>query len=62
MINHSLLGQIQYVYYWMDGTWCYQDELSQFVHKSDDYQTLTLGPVDDDVIEQIVLELCNGNT
>ena len=27
----------QTVYYWPDGIWCYENELSQMTHKSDDY-------------------------
>ena len=61
MIIHPLINESNIVYFWMDGTWCYQDELCQFAHKSDDYQTLTFGAFpDEDCIEQLVLEMCSS--
>ena len=39
------------IYVWADGTWCYQDEIAKFSHKSDDYVSIT---VDEDYIEEAV--------
>lgn len=34
--------------WWPDGFWCELDELSQYSHRSDDYQTLDIYDWDDD--------------
>lgn len=41
---------------WPDGTWCYRGDISEFLHKSDDYKFIHPSIIDEDELEQIVLD------
>lgn len=40
------------IYIWADGTWCYEEELEQMTHMSDDHALVTL--LDDEEPEDAV--------
>jgi len=50
------------IYVWADGTWCYEEELKDFEHKSDDISEVTLQAEDinsDDDIENYIHRFLN---
>lgn len=34
---------IEDVFLWPDGSWCYREEVEEYSHKSDDYKVLYFG-------------------
>lgn len=52
----------QAIYIWPDGAWCYEDELEEMSHKSDDYSIQEI-PADfsDTDIEIFVQKFLHGN-
>lgn len=49
------------IYYWPHGTWCFEDDLEDYSHLSDDYGKMTLSEDSSyDEIDNAVNQKVNG--
>lgn len=51
----------QIIYYWPNNTWCYEDELREMTHMSDDYATMFIPYHYDDEDIETKVRLANGS-
>ena len=45
------------IYIWSDGTWCYEDEIWQYSHMSDDYET---SEIDENISTKTIEQFVKG--